>query len=105
MEFQVPFYRTKRQIYRHKKHHGPSGVKPQLHQKWYYRELLSLLYADGAGVIFSSREELTRGFPILYKHFARFGLLIHVGRQVKDIKTGEITWGKSKTEIMYIPPF
>ena len=40
-----------------------------------------------------------------YKHFARFGLLIHVGRQVEDNNTGEITWGKSKTEIMYIPPF
>ena len=66
-------------------------MKVDRHRKWYTRELLSSLYADDAGVIFATREKLVDGFKILYKHFARFGLLIHVGRQVEDTTTGEIT--------------
>ena len=74
-------------------------------RKWYIRELLSSLYADDAGVIFATRKDLEDGFKILYKHFARFGLLIHVARRIEDKNTGELIWGKSKTEIMYIPQF
>ena len=76
-------------------------MKVKRRRKWKIRELLSSLYADDAGVIFATRDKLVDGFKILYKHFARFGLLIHVGRQVEDNNTCEITWGKQKSCISH----
>ncbi len=53
----------------------------------------------------SNRKDLEDGFKILYKHFVRFGLLIHVCRRVEDNNADVITWGKFKTKIMCLPPF
>ena len=53
--------------------------------------LSTYFYADDAGVLFESRNTMTRMMKYIYKRFLRFGLLIHVGRD------GNI----SKAEYMY----
>ena len=53
----------------------------------------SSLYADDAGLVVGSRQELEQCVPVLHTHLKRFGLLMHVGSVVK----------KSKTEAMFCP--
>jgi hypothetical protein len=38
-------------------------------------------------MMFDNRKDLEEGVTLLYKHFARFGLKMHVGRDGKDSKT------------------
>ena len=56
------------------------------------------LYADDAGNMFDTREEIERGSVLIFEHFAKFGLSVHVGR---DLDNGG---ADSKTEAMYVPP-
>ena len=56
------------------------------------------LYADDAGNLFDSREKLQEGIEKIHAHFKRFGLTMHVGR---DLENGG---ADSKTEAMYVPP-
>lgn len=58
------------------------------------------LYADDAGMVFESREEMQLGARLLKSHLARFALEMHCGQVGADgqIKT------KSKTEAVYFPP-
>ena len=61
----------------------------------YEFELDASLYADDAGMMFGTKEELTRATNIVFTLLKRMGLMMHVGRGVKA----------SKTEAMFIPGF
>ena len=56
--------------------------------------LNNLLYVDDGAFIFTNKTDMIKAAEIIYKHFARFGLIMHIGRDGK----------KSKTEAMYFPP-
>ena len=57
-------------------------------------EILQCLYVDDGAFPFGSREDLKRGMNLIFHHFSRFGLEMHIGR------------GKtpSKTECVFFPP-
>jgi hypothetical protein len=57
-------------------------------------EILQCLYVDDGAFIFTSRTDLTMGLDLIYKHFARFGLEMHIGREGFP----------SKTECVFFPP-
>ena len=61
----------------------------------YEFELDASLYADDAGMMFGTKEELTRATNIVFTPLKRMGLMMHVGRGVKA----------SKTEAMFIPGY
>ena len=70
-------------------------------KKLYGRESFMIwcsLYADDAGNMFNTREDIEQGAIAIFEHFAKFGLSVHVGRDLD--KDG----ADSKTEAMYIPP-
>jgi hypothetical protein len=50
-------------------------------------------------VFFQSREDLVIGANYLFNHLKRFGLLMHIGRGIKD----QAGFEPSKTEAMYFP--
>jgi hypothetical protein len=52
------------------------------------------LYVDDSMFLFNTRTELEETASRLQKHFARFGLVMHVGNSTT----------KSKSEAMYFPP-
>ena len=56
-------------------------------------EILQCLYVDDGAFIFTSRGDMSRGMNLIYQHFARFGLEMHIGR-------GETA---SKTECVFFP--
>ena len=43
-------------------------------------EILQCLYVDDCAFIFNSRADMTRGIALLYCHFGRLGLEMHIGR-------------------------
>ena len=43
-------------------------------------EILQCLYVDDGAFPFGTREDLQRGMELIYHHFARFGLEMHIGR-------------------------
>ena len=53
-----------------------------------------ILYVDDGVFIFDSKNDMEKGARILKTHMARFGLIMHIGRDGK----------KSKTEAVYFPP-
>ena len=57
-------------------------------------EIFQCLYVDDGAFIFSSRDNLIRGIDLIYHHFARFGLEMHIGRGTTP----------SKTECVFFPP-
>jgi hypothetical protein len=57
-------------------------------------EILQCLYFDDGAFIFTSRTDLTTGLDLIHKHFARFGLEMHIGREGSP----------SKTECVFFPP-
>jgi hypothetical protein len=57
-------------------------------------EILQCLYVDDGAFIFKSRKDMKRGLALLYHHFERLGLEMHIGR-------GTTT---SKTECIFFPP-
>ena len=57
-------------------------------------EILQCLYVDDGAFPFGSREDLKRGMELIFHHFGRFGLEMHIGR-------GTLT---SKTECVFFPP-
>eukprot|EP00978_Attheya_sp_CCMP212_P021093 scaffold61228_cov46-Attheya_sp.AAC.1 len=59
-------------------------------------DLFNFLYVDDGSMLFNNREDLVAGTTLLFSHFARFGLEMHIGRN--DTKA-------SKTECMYFPAF
>eukprot|EP00978_Attheya_sp_CCMP212_P027760 scaffold93832_cov47-Attheya_sp.AAC.1 len=58
-------------------------------------DLFYFLYVDDGAMLFNNREDLAAGITLLFSHFARFGLEMHIGRNDKA----------SKTECMYFPAF
>ena len=56
-------------------------------------ELFHILFVDDSTFIFETPEELVNGVKEIQQHYARFGLIMHVGKNGK----------KSKTEAMHIP--
>ncbi len=57
-------------------------------------EILQCLYVDDGAFIFNSRADMTKGLALLYRHFARLGLEMHIGRGTTA----------SKTECIFFPP-
>jgi len=56
-------------------------------------ELWASLYADDGAFLFDNRKDLEKGTTLLYSHFERFGMSMHVGTN----------GAPSKTEAMYFP--
>lgn len=88
VEFQTPAAGTEGS-----KGKGMTGARWQTRRGWKTFQLWCSLYADDAGIIFESREKLLEGTQLIYDHFKRFGLTMHVGRD----------GAASKTEAMYFP--
>ena len=57
-------------------------------------EILQILYMDDGSFLFNSREDLEIGLEMIYTHFSRFGLEMHIGRNNQT----------SKTECIFFPP-
>ncbi len=57
-------------------------------------EIFQCLYVDDGAFPFDSRESLKKGMNLVFNHFARFGLEMHIGQG------GEA----SKTECIFFPP-
>lgn len=70
-----------------------AGQKPDTKESELALQLFYILYVDDGAFAFENRTDATKGAAILYKHLARFGLIMHIGRQGKQ----------SKTEAMYFP--
>ena len=56
-------------------------------------DLFYVLYVDDGAFAFEDREQLTIGAQEIFDNFARFGLIMHIGRGAKQ----------SKTEAVYFP--
>ena len=54
------------------------------------------LHADDSGFVFCSRSDVEEGTTIVCEHFAKFGLMLHVG-------SGDPADNKSKTEAQQFP--
>jgi hypothetical protein len=50
-------------------------------------EIFLCLYVDNDAFIFSSREYMAHGLALIHKHFARFGLKMHISRAGAPSKT------------------
>ena len=46
-----------------------------------------MLYVDDRAFVFESRHQLEIGIPLLLRHFAKFGLEMHIGKENKPSKT------------------
>ncbi len=57
-------------------------------------EIFQCLYVDNGAFPFDTRDSLSKGMNLVFKHFARFGLEMHIGRNR----------GESKTECVFFPP-
>jgi hypothetical protein len=57
-------------------------------------EILQCLYVDDGAFPFGTRKYLQRGMELIFPHFARFGLEMHIGRGASE----------SKTECVFFPP-
>jgi hypothetical protein len=57
-------------------------------------EILQCLYVDIGAFPFGTREDLQCGMELIFHHFARFGLEMHIGRGASE----------SKTECVFSPP-
>ena len=62
-----------------------------------YWEAMLFLYVDDGAFPFATREEMTQGATVIFDHFARFGLEMHLGYE----KDGKIQ--PSKTECVFFP--
>eukprot|EP00978_Attheya_sp_CCMP212_P018394 scaffold50315_cov46-Attheya_sp.AAC.1 len=56
-------------------------------------DIFYFLYVDDGAMLFDTREDLAEGTQLLFNHFARFGLEMHIGMGDK----------KSKTECVHFP--
>ena len=56
--------------------------------------LFCLLYVDDGAFTFEDQDQLTRGLNLIYQHFAKFGLEMHIVKRKKA----------SKTECVFFPP-
>ena len=49
-------------------------------------ELFCMLYVDDGAFVFESRHQLETGIPLLLRHFEKFGLEMHIGKENKPSK-------------------
>ncbi len=78
---------------------GKGKLRGHLPKEYLSRELtavkiLQCLYANDEAFIFKSREDMTQGLALLYQHFGKLGLEMHIGRGTTA----------SKTKCVFIPP-
>ncbi|KAL7516256.1 hypothetical protein ACHAWF_000038 [Thalassiosira exigua] len=57
-------------------------------------EIIQCLYVDDGAFIFESRNGIEKEENLIYDHFARFGLEMHIGNETTE----------SKTECVFPPP-
>jgi len=57
-------------------------------------EILQCLYVDDGAFPFGTKEDLQRGMELVCRHFARFGMEMHIGRGSSE----------SKTKCVFFPP-
>jgi hypothetical protein len=57
-------------------------------------EILQCLYVDDGAFLFGTRDDLMKGMELIYHHFSRFGIEMHIGRGTSQ----------SKTECVFFPP-
>ncbi len=57
-------------------------------------EIFKCLYMDNSSFPFNTQDSLSKGMNLVFKHFAHFGLEMHIGRN----------GGESKTECVFFPP-
>ena len=50
-------------------------------------ELFCMLYVDDGAFVFEIRRDLEKGLLLIFTHFAKFGLKMHIGRGPKPSKT------------------
>ena len=80
--------------------HSPRNVgKLTVHKKNNLEQgtplaLFCVIYVDDGAFTFEYRDQLTRGLNLIYQHFTKFGLEMHIGRGKKA----------SKTECVFFPP-
>ena len=48
--------------------------------------LFCVLYVDDGEFTFEDRDQLTRGLNLIYQHFTKFGLEMHIGKEIKPPK-------------------
>jgi hypothetical protein len=60
-------------------------------------DLFYFLYVDNGAMLFNTREELTEGTQLLFDHFARFELEMHIGNENKNRKRNACTFQWTKT--------
>ena len=71
-----------------------TGHKKKIFQQDTLLALFCVLYVDNGTFAFQDHDQLTRGLNLIYQHFTRFGLEMHVGKGKKA----------SKTECVFFPP-
>ena len=64
-----------------------SGTSGNLSQKGSLLLIYCFLYVDNGAFTFEDEGQLERGLTLIYSHFNRFGLEIHIGRGEKASKT------------------
>jgi hypothetical protein len=71
--------------------HTPKLIRSKILSAY---KIFQCLYVDNGAFPFDTRESLSQGMTLVHRHFARFGLEMHIGRN----------GGKSKTECVFFPP-
>ena len=64
-----------------------TGYKKKIFYQGTLLALFCVLYVDDGVFTFEVRDQLTRGLTLIYHHFTRFGLEMHVGKGNKVPKT------------------
>ena len=73
--------------------HSPCDVgkitrhKKKIFEKGTLIALFCVLYVNDSAFTLEDRDQLTRGLNLIYLHFTRFGLEMHVGKGNKAFKT------------------
>ena len=60
---------------------------PQTFYKGNILDLFNVLYVDYGAFPFDYRDQLTKGVQLIYDHFKRYGLKMHIGKGAKSSKT------------------
>ena len=63
------------------------GHAPQNFYEGTILELFNVLYVNDGDFPFEDRDQLAKGVQLIYDHFKRFGLEMHIGKGVKPSKT------------------
>ena len=64
-----------------------TGYKENNFEQGTLLALFCVLYIDDGAITFEDREQLTRGLNLIYQHFTRFVLEMHIGKRKKASKT------------------